>query len=439
MTGNNAFSDGFRKGDPLNIIASPSPFQLTYNGVDLTSDDYVSLQFRTLTKDTFVISGAGTSSTSCGLPLVTLNNTRLIQITSGLTNSFTLNGESADTLFWSLENNTGSTFGVYYKPSSSTDSCYHKLNGTATVTGASVGTAALPVIKFAPAGDIGNAASGGALVLTTFGTGAAAPAYATWGNITLYEDAGKAGVSSDMSDALNFGVYSTSAGAYAFKPTSTSTNTQLNYTQAALAGAGLDYSQTVNVDIPFISERGSIVDGYSNDVVSMKIASKVATVSWTLSSAGTTSSDASEITLAEGDSQTVSGVTIMAKSITESVGACTASVNSGAPTCTVDQTGVKAKIVDGGEYKDSVETLEPYKVGKLVVLDSDASASDSVVAVGGPAVNTVTASALQGAAVDFNTDRVVVKEVGKTIVVAGLSADDTLAAADRFIAGIKRQ
>jgi len=62
-----------------------------------------------------------------------------------------------------------------------------------------------------------------------------------------------------------------------------------------------------------------------------------------------------------------------------------------------------------------------------------------VVSVGGPLVNTVTEAALKGSDVTFDPGTVVVKEVGNTIVVAGTSAADTLAAADQFIAGVKRQ
>ena len=54
-------------------------------------------------------------------------------------------------------------------------------------------------------------------------------------------------------------------------------------------------------------------------------------------------------------------------------------------------------------------------------------------------MNTVTADALKDAAVDFNTQPVVVKEIGNKIVVAGKSADDTMAAAAQFIQAVRRQ
>jgi hypothetical protein len=440
LSGNSQMTDGFRKGDSMNIIQSPSPFQLTYGGLDLTADDYSQLRFAIINRDTFVVAAGAGSQSSCTVGTFQENDTRLVQITSATPNAFTVNGESVDTMFWSMENNSqGDNQYVYYKTASSTESCYHKLASTAGGQGV-----ATPQIKFSVAGD--NPAYGSINMTAQQNTTnmGATRSFTPYGVIQVYEDGGKFQAQSSVADVWTFPIFGTTAintvGSYSFKPTTTSTNTQMNYTSVTGgAVSGLTGSLS-NVDTPHISERGSMFTDYSTDVVTIKIAKKPAKATWTLASSGTTSAEgAQEITLAEGDTQSVSGVSIMAKSITESVGACTASVSGGAPSCTVDQTGVKAKIVDAGEYKDSVETLEPYKVGKLVVLDKDASSSDSVVTVGGPAVNTVTADALAGAAVDFNTDRVVVKEVGKKIVVAGLSADDTLAAADRFIAGIKRQ
>ncbi|HIH22732.1 TPA: hypothetical protein HA238_03325 [Candidatus Micrarchaeota archaeon] len=95
------------------------------------------------------------------------------------------------------------------------------------------------------------------------------------------------------------------------------------------------------------------------------------------------------------------------------------------------------------EDKASVMAALPYtgSLAGLVVLDKDASDTDVLVMVGGPAVNTVTAAALEGSAVDFTATPVVVKEVvaGKKIVVAGLTADDTLSAAADFVSQLKSQ
>jgi hypothetical protein len=88
----------------------------------------------------------------------------------------------------------------------------------------------------------------------------------------------------------------------------------------------------------------------------------------------------------------------------------------------------------------SVEVTEPYKLSsKLVMMETEAASAGVAILVGGPEVNMMTADALKDSSVDFNTETVVVKEIGNKIVVAGKSASDTLSAADQFIAGVKRQ
>ena len=111
--------------------------------------------------------------------------------------------------------------------------------------------------------------------------------------------------------------------------------------------------------------------------------------------------------------------------------------SGGVPQCTVDSTGVAAVISPANAA--SVQVSQPYKLtSSMVLLDSEAM-SGVAITVGGPAVNTVTAEALKDSNVNFDVDNVVVKEIGNKIVVAGKTARDTMAAADQFIAGVKRQ
>ena len=191
----------------------------------------------------------------------------------------------------------------------------------------------------------------------------------------------------------------------------------------------------------FITERGSQFVAVDDESVQFKVAKDLAYAKFVLAAAeGSSSSEATTKILAEGDETTISGVKIKVKDISETVGAC--SVGTGAaPACTVDTTGVSAVIMP--EDKASVMAALPYtgSLAGLVVLDKDASDTDVLVMVGGPAVNTVTAAALEGSAVDFTATPVVVKEVvaGKKIVVAGLTADDTLSAAADFVSQLKSQ
>ena len=76
----------------------------------------------------------------------------------------------------------------------------------------------------------------------------------------------------------------------------------------------------------------------------------------------------------------------------------------------------------------------------MVGLDTDGSSTGIAILVGGPAVNAMTAEVLAGSSFDFGVDSIMVKEMSNgTIVVAGKTAADTMAAAEQFIADIKRQ
>ncbi len=205
-------------------------------------------------------------------------------------------------------------------------------------------------------------------------------------------------------------------------------------------GAGVPSTQEVN----FITERGSIITDRGDSSFTVKMARKPAHAVFLLqpSVAAATTPGAQVFTGTEGDVfDAGKGVKVKVVSITETVGAC--SVGTGAaPACTSDTSGVSAVIMP--DNKASVVAGVPYgydKFGPLVVLDKDAVGTDVLVTVGGPAVNSVTKDVLAGSSVDFNTDKKVVKEVvaGKKIVVAGLTADDTLEAAKDFIAALKSQ
>jgi hypothetical protein len=91
----------------------------------------------------------------------------------------------------------------------------------------------------------------------------------------------------------------------------------------------------------------------------------------------------------------------------------------------------------------SVEAAMPAafsSYGNLVILDGDAVGVNTLVSVGGDRVNTVTANLLAEAPVDWTTETKVVREVveGSKIVVAGKEADDTLEAAQDFVAQLQK-
>jgi hypothetical protein len=174
--------------------------------------------------------------------------------------------------------------------------------------------------------------------------------------------------------------------------------------------------------------------------VKFDMAHKLAWAQWFLAPSTTSVDDASKtiVTLGEGESETIAGVTVKVLEITEDVGACGA--NGGAVACTADMSGVSAVIMP--DNAPTVQAAMPYTgdYGSLVILDSDAVGVNTLISVGGDKVNSVTADLLQGSAVDWTVERKVVREVvqGSKIVVAGAEGADTLEAAQDFVAQVQK-
>ena len=190
----------------------------------------------------------------------------------------------------------------------------------------------------------------------------------------------------------------------------------------------------------YVTERGSTFQSMDDRTVQFQMAQKLATAQWFLapSDMNASSSDQTIVTLGEGESTTVSGVTVQVLAITEDVGACSAT--GAAASCTADMSGVSAVIMPNNAASVSVSMPYTGDYGNLVVLDSDATGVNTLISVGGDQVNSVTANLLQGSTVDWTATPQVVKEVvqGSKIVVAGATAQDTLAAAQSFVSQVKR-
>jgi hypothetical protein len=191
------------------------------------------------------------------------------------------------------------------------------------------------------------------------------------------------------------------------------------------------------VEENYVSERGSVFKLIDSNSVEFDTAHKLARAQWFLAPASTSAGDASKtiVTLGEGESTTVSGVTVKVLEITESVGACSAA--GGSVSCTADMSGVSAVLMPNNA--PSVTVAMPTSVGNLVILDSDAAGMNTLISVGGEKVNSVSADWLSSAPVDWAAEKKVVREVvaGK-ILVAGAEKEDTLAAAQDFVAQVKK-
>ncbi len=188
------------------------------------------------------------------------------------------------------------------------------------------------------------------------------------------------------------------------------------------------------------TERGSKILSVSTTDWQARIAKKVGQPTFTFAPVGAngTVSTGSDWIAKVGDTKSLpDGAVLTVKDITETVGACVAGTTGAAPACTVNMAPVAARIMP--DNVASVEVSQPYDIKGTTMVMSDTDASNVggvVITVGGPAVNSVTASVLKDANVDFKTTSVVVKAYGSKIVVAGNTAADTMAAANQFIAAL---
>jgi hypothetical protein len=204
----------------------------------------------------------------------------------------------------------------------------------------------------------------------------------------------------------------------------------------------LGYESFTSYEAKFVSMRGTQFVSPSKTTRTFKVPKAVLkeTFTFATSAAATSEPDATTLVLGEGDEATIgtSGVKVKVLNITESLTPCTFGTGAGAaPTC--DMSGVSAVIMPNNAASVQAEQHSAM-TSNLVVLDSAATGLDTgtVVTVGGDVVNTVTASTIAGQGVDFAAQPVVVRAIGNKIVVAGLTSQDTLSAAQQFVAGVTR-
>ncbi|MCX6773447.1 MAG: S-layer protein [Candidatus Micrarchaeota archaeon] len=196
-------------------------------------------------------------------------------------------------------------------------------------------------------------------------------------------------------------------------------------------------------DVGFVSMRGTEFSGESSTSRTFKVPKSERHVLLSVAPTSVNASQNAEVIgpLHVGDSKTVGGsITVKVDAIDVQT---SASVSGGSVAgCVADVSGQTAVIKDAaGASVSKLVAKDVYAVpSDLVMLDSQASDAKTIITVGGNKVNTVTAAAMQGAAVDLSASNpVVVKEIEGKIIVAGWSAADTLTATSNFIAGMKAQ
>ncbi|MFA6327942.1 MAG: S-layer protein [Candidatus Micrarchaeia archaeon] len=443
------FSDKTVSGDVVNFLKSTPTFKLTYQGVDLVDDDYVPLTYSGLSSDSYRVA-ATEGDVQCGASSAAdfSYTAKLVEIkTSG---SMLLGGTgdqlSGDYMFEKVlfdpigktGVNVSSINGTQNQSTAVVDytpKVFYKISGrdcwnwnNFSYVAQSEASGLTNMIKFDTAGD--NSAAQGAIYFNNTGFGST-----VFGNVSILyqEDAGKYGVSSNNRVYTGVPVLTsdTSVSTFRFKATDSSTQNVFY--------KGLNNAVFGGYEPTFVSERGSKTLSVGTSDSSFKVAKKLGQPTFQFAYADTSSAAASadDYVMGVGESKVFGGVTVKVKAIDATSGSCSVLGTSGTPQCTVDSTGVSAVISPNNAA--SVEVSQPYKLtSSMVMLDSEA-VSGVAITVGGPAVNTVTSEALADSNVNFDVDSVVVKEIGNKIVVAGKTASDTMAAADQFIAGVKRQ
>ncbi len=457
------FDDEMQEGDSVNIVYDPAAWKFSYDGLDLADADYDSLSFK-IDEKSFK------TSSSC-----TYENVPVLHIDSGVTNGLETTSYISDDVFIALGNSSSATAGC----TDLTDRgrvLFIKESGSTTYSTESA--ADHHSIKYTSAGEQGSDTQGGVIIWaanqsgldavlgTTFSdtlgtkdyiatqinnTYSNSSSYAYHNLVVLMEDAGKLNQTDHSMDAFWFGIRNTSAPTagylassyYTFQGFGTSgvspTATTDDYIRYAAVEAVLEPGTGTKEKGKFTSERGTQFSSQSSSETKFKVATTQALASYWLTAVDSTTTDESvtELTMAEGDEETVSGVTIKVVEITEDIGTCTVGAGT-TPVCSVT-TPATGYLVDGtgANIGTSVSASVKYPVSNLVILDSEADVETAtLISVGGPAANTVTAGVEEDLGLT-GEGKTVVKKVGNVIVVAGYSADDTLTAAEDFVAALQ--
>lgn len=483
-------------GDYVPIVQEPDTWRLSYKGLDITSEDRHSLKFEIKTQDRDISESKGPAYNAGNAQSACTIYAPYIEVSSGDSGSVFEadrdDGAGAGTLsddqfFVAINdaecdsNSDGVVTGADLNVGAG--SVFMLLSPSSDQYGVDEYAAPGVVVRYDDIGDGDSAFAapdGGAIAIQDvididgagdghigdlFDSAGYDPVLANWNNpsdfmIGVAEKAGT-GSSNEYVDYFVFGVQGVTVPADAtfdFDSDDGSGNTLTSDSEEILYGHATSkvpadaYDGVQPIDGPvdsgiesveegYVSERGSVFTTMSENKVEFDMAHTLAKAQWWLgpTSTSTGSGSTTVVTLGEGESTTVSGVTVkVLEIITEDVGACSAA--GGAVSCTADMSGVSAVIMPNNAA--SVKVAMPYtgNYGNLVILDSDAVGVNTLISVGGDAVNTVTADLLQGSAVDWTVEKKVVREVvqGSKIVVAGENAADTLSAAQDFVSQVQK-
>ena len=217
--------------------------------------------------------------------------------------------------------------------------------------------------------------------------------------------------------------------------TTTTTTDEVSYTGLNVDDGSAASATTVKAN--YVNQKGSKVVSKSKTQAVLNMAKKLGELEYDLKPSSATATAGGTTSYSKGVSETltIGDSTITVKSVTATTTPC--SITGGNVTCTAAVSA--APTLDGEQVAADTSVSVPWKYSsakKLVVLDSETPTADVLILVGGPAVNTMTASELAsqpGIKLDAAGKKVAGKITDKKILVAGYTAADTTSAATDLI------
>jgi hypothetical protein len=394
-------------GDTYNVIDKPTVYQLQFSGITLGSADYDPISLTVIHQDFPVLTNVGDA---CTATATTLYDEYMLQVASSVKDAFQLSGDTtinAQQFYIRLGNSTESspsaTKVVFQQPGAG--NCWYNMTATQ--------------IEYLASSD--EASSDRIISLAAWN--------ATETNLSIREAASS---TSGITDTMKFTIMNDSDGSKKFLLATTTTK-YMRY----VGVTGTSYTGftplTGNQEPGYYTERGSQFVDMSTSGVSVQRALRLGELKFYVKSTGTTPVEGTTVgPLGEGESANVGGgVTVKVLNITETVGTCTAGGAGGS--CQV--TGKDQLTATPSVSTAIVSTPLNTKTAPIVVLDKDADQASTLIVVGGNLVNTVAADVMQSANIDLTTEGgFVAKAVGtQRILVAGITADQTKQAGDKFI------
>ncbi len=417
-------ADELMSGDTYNVITSPVAFQLQFGGLTLGTSDYDTLSFQISQNSGFTIqTNYDAQCTGTGSSVGYLSG-NFLEVHSNVAGAFQLSGSETyqvSDFYIYMGNGTADSSNalvavdgnvLFQKPSAS---CYYTM-------------ATQPIISYLA----GDATADDSLVQYTNHTNYTAGGTAY---MLLRESASS---SSGITDRWLVPIYlDTTDNKDKFLLTTSATK-EIYYLGVS-GGSYIDTNLaigTTTAEEGYYSERGSQFASMDTGSVVFNRARKLGELKFFVKSQGANTTTATTIgPLGVNETANVGGgVTIKVDSITSTVGTCTAGPNA---QCTV--TGQNGLTVTGVPATADTRVALPITTDPLVLLDSQASSSATLIVVGGPVVNTVADDVMKNTPglTLANPGDYIAQAVGNNrILVAGFNGVDTTTAANKFMADL---